>query len=79
LKELISIYNQNNNDIQLPLFENDSYYNYTLNLEENKFIKWEDITPKFNFNEKTSFDEIIIPTVDSTTYYTISETLLKSH
>jgi len=43
------------------------------------FIKWTEVQEKFEFKDKMSFDEIIVPTVDSTKYLSISTRLLKSH
>jgi len=42
-------------------------------------IPWTDVQKVFEFNPKNSFDEIQVPTVDSTKYLRISGELLKNH
>jgi len=77
LKEVMQECNSRNSTT-IPIPE-DSYYDYTIDMNTYSFIKWTDVQEKFEFKDKMSFDEIIVPTVDSTKYLSISLRLLKNH
>jgi len=48
-------------------------------VKENRLINWTQVQQKFEFNKNLNFEELIVPTLDSTKYIEISTTLLKSH
>jgi len=77
LKEIMKECNEKNGTT-IPIPE-DSYYDYTIDMTTYAYIKWTEVQEKFEFKYKMSFDEIIVPTVDSTKYLSISSRLLKSH
>jgi len=48
-------------------------------MKDNRLINWTTIQPKFEFSKTLNFEELIVPTLDSTKYIEISTTLMKSH
>jgi dynein heavy chain len=51
----------------------------TIDTTNNVFLPWSAVQKEFTFNPRMSFDEIVVPTEDSTKYIEISSSLLKSH
>jgi len=79
LKETIAKLNQDKGwKVPIPAGET-GYYDVTVDTTNNEFIPWKSIQNEFTFNSRMSFDEIVVPTEDSTKYLEISSTLLKSH
>lgn len=64
----------------VPVPEGDAgYYDITIDTTNNEFIPWSQIQKVFEFNSKFGYDEIVVPTEDSTKYIEISASLLKAH
>jgi len=77
LKETIADVNTKNG-FKVPI-PSESYYDYTIDIENNNLILWKSVKEEFEFNSKLSYDEIVVPTVDSTIYLSLSLKLLGNH
>jgi len=55
-----------------------SYYDYAVDIKENAWVPWEKLTPELKI-PNLAFEELIIPTEESTKYLTVNKTLLNCH
>jgi len=79
IKEIVGETNETHKTT-IPLPTDDyTYYDYTIDVANNCLILWSEVKETFNFNDKMSFDTIVVPTLDSTKYLHISKVLLQSH
>ena len=57
----------------------DSCFDYYLNEKELKLVHWENAMPKFEYDPKIPFFQLIVPTVDTYRYSQILDMLIKAH
>lgn len=71
------VFNQFENNLEAALSPGMKLLNMYLNTTNKKFENWNTIVPTFEYNAKTPYFELLVPTVDSVRYSYIVEKLVQ--